>query len=225
MSRQQFFIIFPNFFQTFYSNFFLYPLHKKNCLYFVSLFKHFIHFEVNRQFFIPPILFTIFFFDLSCISNIYFTSHNFSLISSVIVYLVPEINISLYRERNLAKGWILKAVPSLWRAHAWLSTGNKERGTASARKIMNITQDRFTRDISHSACVNGKIFLVSTEKLYYGDIFCLHKLFNISAHVSCIWTIIFPYCSREFSTKIPWKIWLNVHRILLYSLVANFVQF
>lgn len=58
-------------------------------------------------------------------------------------------------------------------------------GTASPRKIMNITQDRFTGDISHSV-VNAKIFLVSTEKLYYGDVFCLHKLFNISAHVSCL---------------------------------------
>lgn len=58
-------------------------------------------------------------------------------------------------------------------------------GTASPRKIMNITQDRFMGDISHSV-VNAKIFLVSTEKLYYGDVFCLHKLFNISAHVSCL---------------------------------------
>lgn len=58
-------------------------------------------------------------------------------------------------------------------------------GTASPRKIMNITQDRFTGDISHSV-VNAKIFLVSTEKLYYGDVFCFHKLFNISAHVSCL---------------------------------------
>ena len=58
-------------------------------------------------------------------------------------------------------------------------------GTTSPRKIMNITQDRFTRDISHSV-VNARIFLVSTEKLYYGGVFCLHKLFNISAHVSCL---------------------------------------
>lgn len=95
-------------------------------------------------------------------------------------------------------------------------------GTASPRKIMNITQDRFTGDISHSVVWMRKFFS-SRRKSFITGTYFVSINYSIYQRMYHVWTIIFPYRSREFPSKISWKIWLNVRRILLYSLIFFFV--
>lgn len=95
-------------------------------------------------------------------------------------------------------------------------------GTASPRKIMNITQDRFTGDISHSVVWMRKFFS-SRRKSFITGTYFVSINYSIYQRMYHVWTIIFPYRSREFPSKISSKIWLNVRRILLYSLIFFFV--
>lgn len=95
-------------------------------------------------------------------------------------------------------------------------------GTASPRKIMNITQDRFTGDISHSVVWMRKFFS-SRRKSFITGTYFVSINYSIYQRMYHVWTIIFPYRSREFPSKISSKIWLNVRRILLYSLIFFFL--
>lgn len=113
----------------------------------------------------------------------------------------------------------MKPCLSFWQslAHAWLSRVTRVERRHPEKSWISLRID--LRGISVIRLWMRKFFS-SRRKSFITGAYFVSINYSIYQRMYHVWTIIFPYCSREFPSKISWKIWLNVRRILLYSLIS-----
>lgn len=115
----------------------------------------------------------------------------------------------------------LETLSFLWRSlvHARLSRVTRVERRRPEKSWISLRID--LRGISVIRLWMRKFFS-SRRKSFITGTYFVSINYSIYQRMYHVWTIIFPYRSREFPSKISSKIWLNVRRILLYSLIFFF---